>query len=265
MKQKVIVVTGASSGFGQLTARKLHESGHAVIGTSRNPKTEEAFPLLPLDVTSDESVSKFVSDVRETHGRIDVLINNAGRSHNSLLEETTLKDARVIFEVNFWGMVRMNRAVLPVMREQGSGLIITISSIAGLVGTPGQGFYGAAKHAVEGYSETLRAELAHIPVEVALIEPGFFQTNIGKAMVRNGEPIADYDNVREIVSQKLDEGVESGGDPTEVVATIEKVIEDDGKTFRSLVGKDAKTIARLKHWLSDKWFLEGMKKQFGLK
>jgi NAD(P)-dependent dehydrogenase (short-subunit alcohol dehydrogenase family) len=264
MKQKIIVVSGASSGFGRLTAQKLHESGHTVIGTSRNPKTEEAFALLPLDVTSDESVSNFVSEVQEQHGRIDVLINNAGRSHNSLLEETTLKDARVIFEVNFWGMVRMNRAVLPLMRKQGNGLVITVSSLAGLVGTPGQGFYGAAKHAIEGYSETLRSELANSPVEVALIEPGFFQTNIKEAMVRNGEPISDYDNVRDIVSQKLDEGFEDGGDPAEVVAAIEKAIANDGKTFRQLVGKDAKTIARLKRWLPESWFLDGTKKQFGL-
>ena len=264
MKKKVIVVTGASSGFGQLTARKLHESGHTVVGTSRNPKPDEPFTMLPLDVTSDESVSQLVEKVQELHGRIDVLINNAGRSHNSLLEETTFKDARVIFEVNFWGMVRMNRAVLPVMREQGGGLVITVSSLAGLVGTPGQGFYGAAKHAIEGYTETLRAELAKSPVKVALIEPGFFQTNIHNAMVRNPETVSDYDNVREKVSQKLDEGFEGGGDPSEVVSAIEKAIADDGKSLRYLVGKDARTIARLKRWLPEKWFLEGTKKQFGL-
>jgi hypothetical protein len=97
-----------------------------------------------------------------------------------------------------------------------------------------------------------------------LIEPGFFQTNIKEAMVRNGEPISDYDNVRDIVSQKLDEGFEDGGDPAEVVAAIEKAIANDGKTFRQLVGKDAKTIARLKRWLPESWFLDGTKKQFGL-
>lgn len=265
-EKQVVVVTGASSGFGELTANRLVEDGFEVIGTSRNPEAAaESFEMLALDVTSDESVETFVSQVKERHSRIDILINNAGQSHNSLLEETSLEDARQIFETNFWGMVRMNQAVLPLMRGQGSGLIVTISSLAGLVGTPGQGFYGAAKHAIEGYTETLRAELGLFPVEVALIEPGFFRTKLGDSMVRNANPISDYDSVRELVAGNLDDEFAGGGDPAEVVEAIVKTINEGGRKLRCLVGSDAKTITRLKRWLPEGWFLDGLRKQFGLK
>ncbi|MEM9018843.1 MAG: SDR family NAD(P)-dependent oxidoreductase, partial [Verrucomicrobiota bacterium] len=199
------------------------------------------------------------------HQRLDVLINNAGRSHNSLLEETTPDDARSIFEINFWGMVRMNAAVLPLMHRQGEGLIFAISSIAGIVGTPGQGFYSASKHAIEGYTETLRTELAKTPIQVFLIEPGYFQTEIWNAMIRNETPMPPYDDVREQVMAKLDEGFETGGDPSEVAATIEKVIDRRSVRFRHLVGKDAKTIARLKRLSPQVWFLKGAKKFWGIR
>jgi len=195
---KTILITGASSGFGLVTARKLAGAGHRVFGTSRNPSGCEAdgFALLPLDVTSDESVSECITSLRERVGRIDVLVNNAGLAQDSLVEETPLEQARPVFETNFWGVVRLTNAVLPWMREQGSGLIVNVSSLAGLVGTPGQGFYAASKHALEGYTEALRAELTGQSIRIVLVEPGFFQTNLHSSMVRRSNQIAAYDGLR---------------------------------------------------------------------
>ena len=150
-ESRIALVTGASSGFGEQIARVLSESGFRVFGTSRNPKPDENdWEWVTLDVTSQESIEQCVAEVKEKAGTIDLLVNNAGRSHFSVIEETSVDDARQMFEINFWGVVHLTSAVLPIMREKRSGKIINVGSLAGLVGTPGQGVYAASKHALEG-------------------------------------------------------------------------------------------------------------------
>ena len=167
---KVILVTGASSGVGQASARLLAQAGHAVVGTSREPSRAQPLPgvdLLALDVRSDASAQSCVRGVMQRHGRIDVLVNNAGYELAGAIEETSVEEAIAQFETNFFGVHRMVQAVLPHMRERGGGQIINIASLAGIGPLPFMGLYTASKHALEGYTEVLRHELAPFGVRVS--------------------------------------------------------------------------------------------------
>ncbi|MEX2578010.1 MAG: SDR family NAD(P)-dependent oxidoreductase [Verrucomicrobiales bacterium] len=265
-EQNIALVTGASSGFGLLTAKKLVEAGYRVLGTSRSPgpETPSGFEMLELEVASTASVTACVNGVLERCGRIDLLVNNAGRGHRSLLEETSMQDAASVFETNFWGVVRVTNAVLPAMRARKSGLIINVSSLAGLVGAPGQGFYAASKHALEAYTETLRVELSHLPVEVSMVEPGFFRTGFRNAMIPPGPPIDDYDAIRPIVESKIEEGFSAAGDPEIVADAILSIARRGGEKMRHRIGEDAKRISRMKKWIPERLFMSGMLRNFGL-
>jgi NAD(P)-dependent dehydrogenase (short-subunit alcohol dehydrogenase family) len=175
---KSILVTGASSGIGAAAVARLAKDGHRVIGTSRKAghKNAEGTEMLELDVTSDASVEACVRTFLERTGRIDVLINNAGYMQTGAIEEVTLEQAHAQFETNYFGIVRMVQAVLPIMRAQKSGLIAATSSLAGLVPLPFWGHYNASKFAVEGLMETLRHELKPFGVQVAMVEPGLIRT-----------------------------------------------------------------------------------------
>jgi len=174
----VVLVTGASSGFGLAIAANLAADGHRVFGTVRAPRSGPAqgFTALRLDVTDDASVAAGVEEVIRTAGRIDALVNNAGMGIAGAIEDTTVDEARAQFETNFFGTHRVCRAVLPHLRAQGRGHIINMSSLAGHVPLPFQGFYSATKFAIEAYSEALRMELRPFGIAVSMIEPGDFAT-----------------------------------------------------------------------------------------
>jgi len=175
---RVALVTGASSGFGQATAALLAAQGFQVFGTSRAPthSTAGSFELLPLDVCSETSVQTCVQTILERTGRIDLLVNNAGFAQGGALEENSLEDARAQFETNVFGVLRVLKAVLPVMRRQGSGQIITVSSLLGVVAMPYLSLYASSKFALEGMIEGLYHELSPFHIKVSLVEPGFFRT-----------------------------------------------------------------------------------------
>ena len=178
---KTVLITGATSGIGLLTARKFHEAGYRVYGTSRTPdkyRQQLPFELITLDVTSDLSISDCIKQVLSHSGTIDVLINNAGIGICGSAEETSIEQAYRQFETNFWGVVKMTKAVLPVMRKQRSGNIITIGSLAGLIGVPFQSYYSASKHALEGFFKSLKFETASFNIKISVVEPGFFKTNL---------------------------------------------------------------------------------------
>ena len=187
----VVLVTGASSGIGKACAEWLFARGCRVYGTSRQAaralveaRTSDLAPLLcmiPLDVTSDSSVEAAVGIVLACEGRIDAVVNNAGFGIAGAVELTTMEEAREQFETNFFGTVRVCRAVLPIMRQQGSGRILNVSSIAGRIGIPFQAFYSASKFAIEGFTEALRMEVAPFGIQVVLIEPGDFRTGFTAA------------------------------------------------------------------------------------
>src|SRR5262245_47487212 len=161
--QKVVLITGASSGVGQSTARLLSRQGYKVFGTSRNPASAEVIPtveVLALDVRSDDSVAACVKAVVNEVGRVDILVNNAGYELAGALEETSIDETKAQFETNFFGVVRMVKAVLPSMRQQKQGKIINVSSLAGVSSIPFMGFYSATKFALEGYTKALRMEVS---------------------------------------------------------------------------------------------------------
>jgi NAD(P)-dependent dehydrogenase (short-subunit alcohol dehydrogenase family) len=163
-----VLITGASSGIGQATARLFAEEGFRVFGTSRRKRPDEnGVEMVELDVRSDDSVEHCVAEVLARAGRIDVLVNNAGVAPVSIAEETTMEDARAVFETNFFGAVRMTNAVLPDMRDRRQGRIINVGSLAAWVGEPGEAFYAASKAALARYSEALRYEVSQGSVAAA--------------------------------------------------------------------------------------------------
>src|SRR6266581_4641137 len=198
LQYKTALVTGASSGIGEATAERLAMAGYKVYGTSRRAAkaSERSFELLPLDVTSDESVEATIREVLRAEGRIDLLVNNAGFSVAPAgAEESSIEQARSIFDTNFFGIVRMTRAVVPHMRFQGSGRIINIGSVLGFLPAPYMALYSATKHAVEGYSESLDHELRTRGIRVSVIEPAYTKTQFDANFL---EPDSKLDEYREI-------------------------------------------------------------------
>jgi NAD(P)-dependent dehydrogenase (short-subunit alcohol dehydrogenase family) len=266
-EKKIALVTGASSGFGLLTAERLAAKGFRVFGTSRNPQAVPHVPgleMLELDVRSDDSVAACIERLTALAQRVDLLVNNAGREHASVAEETALEHAHDVFETNFWGVVRVTNAVLPGMRKQRSGQIINVGSLAGLMGVPGQAFYSASKFALEGYTETLRIEIGPFGIHVSLIEPGFFKTNLNRDMLLGTHLAADYDALRPAVTSAITHAILDGGDPREVADMIAHVAGQPSPRLRYRVGNDAVWLPRLKAILPQSLFQGGMRRRFKL-
>ena len=192
--QRVALVTGASSGIGEAAARQLVDAGFTVYGTSRRATAGEkrdGVVFLPLDVTDDQSVAGAIGEVLYRSGRIDVLVNNAGLGVSGAAEESSVDQARALFETNLFGAMRMTRAVLPVMRTQGRGRIINVSSVVGLIPVPFMALYASSKHALEGYSQSVDHELREYGVRVLLVEPGFTKTGFDSNLASADEPSAE--------------------------------------------------------------------------
>lgn len=264
--QKIALVTGASSGFGQLTASSLADSGYRVFGTSRREHSTPSnkIGMLRLDVRSDDSVRSCVEQVMAQVDRIDVLVNNAGQIHASVVEDTSLEQAKDILETNFWGTVRVSNAVLPIMRRQRNGHIINVSSLAGLIGIPGQAFYSASKFALEGYTEALSMEVEQFNIVVSLIEPGFFKTHLHREMQRGAIRSGDYATLREALETTLAVAIEQGDDPHKVAEMIVRVSGTQSPRLRYRVGNDSVWVPRLKAVLSHKLFRRGMRRRFNI-
>ncbi len=265
--RKVVLVTGASSGFGQAIAGLLAQRDFEVFGTSRHPSESEPLPgvsMLPLDVRSDESVRACVEAVVGPTGRLDVLVNNAGYVQGGAIEEVTLEQAKAQFDTNFFGAVRMVKAVLPIMRKHGTGQIINISSVAGIIAAPFLGFYNASKFALEGYTESLRHELRPFNVGVSLVEPGFFKTNIARNRQYGAEPISDYDPWRRRGLSAIEQFENRGPGPAAVAECVLRIVESKSPGLRYRVGSDARRYIRLRRILPASTFEWGVRRTFKL-
>lgn len=243
----VVLVTGASMGIGRAVARHLSAAGYRVFGTSRRPAspTLDGFELLPLDVTDDASVQACVTAVLAKAGRIDVLINNAGVDMVGALEETTLDDARWLFETNYFGVVRMVNTVLPHMRRQQSGQIINVSSGLGLAAFPFEGHYSASKFALEGYTESLRYELSFLGIKVSSIQPGYYQSNMVNAQRVTAKVIPDYAPARDNAIALGKQWAVDAPDPLPLAQTVQRIIESRSPRLRYQIGWDAWVFPRL--------------------
>jgi len=218
----IALVTGASSGIGEATALRLAAAGYKVYGTSRREVQagRRPFEIVPLDVTSDESVEAAVRRVLSLSGRIDLLVNNAGFGvEPSGAEESSIQQAQAIFDTNFFGIVRMTRAVVPHMRRQKVGRIINIGSVLGFLPMPYMALYSATKHAVAGYSESLDHELRTMGIRVSVVEPAYIATAFGAHLMKPDAPLEVYREVRAGVEQRVKEVLE-GADGPGVVAEI---------------------------------------------
>jgi NAD(P)-dependent dehydrogenase (short-subunit alcohol dehydrogenase family) len=222
IKGSIALVTGASSGIGQATAQQLARAGYKVYGTSRHSSqtNQQPFAMLSLDVTSDESVAAAVAKLIRLEGRIDLLVNNAGFGVAPAgAEESSIEQAKAIFETNFFGLVRMTRAVLPYMRRQGNGRIINIGSVLGFLPMPYGALYAATKHAVEGYSESLDHELRTSGIRVSVIEPAYTKTQFEANFLAPDSTLDEYREVRAHMDKVLKKVIATGDDPT-VVADV---------------------------------------------
>lgn len=223
MKSHVALVTGASSGIGLATAERLAQAGFTVFGTSRRGADagKYTFEMVALDVTSDESISAAVDEVMGRAGRIDVLVNNAGFGVGLAGdEETSIAQTKSIFDTNFFGAVRMTRAVVPHMRRQGSGRIINIGSGLGLVPLPYMAVYSASKHALEGYSEALDHELRTRGIRVVVVEPGVTKTPFDANVVEPDAKLDEYHDVRAALNERYAEMLAAGDAPEAVAAVV---------------------------------------------
>jgi NAD(P)-dependent dehydrogenase (short-subunit alcohol dehydrogenase family) len=233
IKGSIALVTGASSGIGEATAKRLATAGYKVYGTSRRgaQSGQRSFAMLPLDVTSDESVESAVKQIIRQEGRIDLLVNNAGFGVAPAgAEESSIDQAKAIFETNFFGVIRMTRAVVPHMRRQGNGRIINIGSVLGFLPMPYGALYAATKHAVEGYSESLDHELRTRGIRVSVIEPAYTKTQFDANFLAPDSKLDEYREVRALLDKVLKEVMATADEPTVVAdVVLEAAIADRPK------------------------------------
>lgn len=237
---QVVLVTGASSGIGRSCCEYLAQKGMTVYGGSRSLGSggKSTFNAVRMDVTDDASVHAAVRQILESHGRIDVVINNAGNGIAGAVEETSPQEAMAQLDTNFFGVHRVCRAVLPIMREQRSGVIINISSLAGLLAVPFQAFYSASKFAMEGLTEALRMEVKPFGIRVVLIEPGDFKTEF-PANRRNTVEAEKSPIYREMVDRcvgVMQEEEKHGMDPLIVARLAERIIGNPSPRLRYTTG-----------------------------
>ena len=255
MQPQIILITGASSGFGKITAQMLSERGHIVYGTSRKPSEDmNQVKMLVVDVTNSFSVCQAVERILSEQGRIDVLINNAGMGIGGALELATEDEISGQMNTNFFGVVNMCKVVLPYMRKARRGKIINISSIGGVMGIPYQGFYSASKFAVEGYSEALALEVHPFHIKVCIVEPGDFNTgftdnrNISEATRVNTDYKESFLKSLEIIEKEE----RNGCHPKKLGHAICKIVARKNPPFRTKVGPWIQvTFAKSKKWLPD--------------
>jgi len=263
MPEKVVIVTGTSSGFGLLTSVEFAKAGFRVVASmrdlSRRAHLDQAatsagvasLDVRALDVTRFDEIPAFVTGVVRDYGRIDVLVNNAGFAVAGFGEDIKLEELRLQFETNFFGAVEMSKAILPIMRKQRSGHIIQISSIGGLQGSMTVSSYSASKHALEGWSESLRLEVSSLGIRVVLVEPGAFDTGIWTRGARMGEEAVKDTSPNYQRSLRMRSAIQKlpKANPIEVAQKIVRIAQDPNPKLRYLVGSDAKIQLALKRIL----------------
>lgn len=253
---KILLITGVSSGFGRALAQEALANGYTVVGTVRSMQAKCDFESLSagsavgvvLDVTDLESIDSVVAGIEATVGPIDVLVNNAGYGHEGVMEESPIAEMRRQFDVNVFGAVAMMKAVLPFMRRRCCGHILNITSMGGYITMPGIAYYCGSKFALEGISETLGKEVKHLGIAVTAVAPGSFRTDwAGRSMTRTPRSISDYDALFDPIRKAREE--KSGkqlGDPIKAARAMLAVIASDCPPAHLLLGSDAMTLVRNK-------------------
>ena len=260
---RVWFITGASTGFGRVLAEEVLKAGGSVVATARKleqvASLEHDYPerarTLRLDVRKPDEVEAAVAAAIASFGRIDVLVNNAGYGVAGAIEEVDEAEFGPMFETNVFGLLRVTKAVLPHLRAQRSGHVLNLSSIGGLIGGPGIGYYNASKFAVEGLSEALAGELAPLGIRVTVIEPGPFRTDfLGRSGVIAKQEIADYaESAGKMRTYFSEQSGKQKGDPLRAAHAMMNVVESDNPPVHLLLGASALTRFRTKldQWQKD--------------
>jgi NAD(P)-dependent dehydrogenase (short-subunit alcohol dehydrogenase family) len=271
--QKVALVTGSSSGIGYETSLALARANYFTYATMRN--TEKAgsiqkiakkenlnLDVIELDIDNEKSIKSAVKKVLEQKGRIDVLVNNAGYGIFGCVEDISMDELRAQFQTNFFGVVKLIQEVAPIMRKQGSGIIVNVSSVAGRIGFPGTPAYISSKFALEGLSECMRYEMSPFGIKTIIIEPGVIKTNFLSSMkIAKGKPDSPYKEITEKVVNGIKMMAELATPPIEVAKTIMKAIETENPLPRYVVGSDAVMFLEAKKMKTDIEFENYIKKE----
>ena len=262
----VAIVTGATAGIGLATANLLKKEGHTVYGTSRRPQSESenGIAMLACDVTRDESVSSVIKEVLRRSGRIDLLVNNAGFGLIAGAEESSIEQAKSVFDVNVFGVMRMTNHVLPIMRRQGNGRVINISSVVGFLPAPYYAIYGATKHAIEGYSQTLDHEVRGFGIRVISIEPAFTRTSFESNLVAPDQPLAIYESARRAMIDTSRQQVEKGDEPEIVAQVVLTAAKAAKPRLRYPAGPAARQLDFMRKLVPEGIFNIILRKQFKL-
>lgn len=263
---KVVVVTGVSSGIGQATAALFAHRGCRVFGTVRSLAKAQAIDgvtLIEMDIRDDESVRKAIAQIHFHTQRIDVLVNSAGITLVGATEETSIDEAKTLFDTNLFGMLRVTQAVLPHMREQHAGRIVNISSVLGFLPAPFMGLYSASKHAVEGMSETMDHEVRRFGVRVTLVEPSFTRTNLDLNAPEAASRIAAYDTDRVGVVAAIQKSVKAAPAPDGVAATVVEAALGPWKMRKTPKG-EASLLSKLRRFMPAAPVDSSLRKTFGM-
>jgi NAD(P)-dependent dehydrogenase (short-subunit alcohol dehydrogenase family) len=276
--QNVALVTGSSSGIGYETSLILARNGFLTYATMRNLNkggdvkaiaAKENLPIhiTQLDVTDDVSINSAVQAILSETGRIDVLANNAGYVLDGAFEHLSMEEIKAQYETNVFGLIRTTQAVLPIMREQKSGIIVNISSGAGRFGYPGGSAYVSTKFAVEGLSESMAYELEPFGIKVIIIEPGVIRTNILNSVVvakKSQDPNSPYTQITQKMASAFEEMVKNASSPELVAKVVLEAVTNQNPNFRYLAGKDVETWLDAKRNMSDEEFHKMMKQNMKL-
>ncbi|MDR2037502.1 MAG: SDR family oxidoreductase [Bacteroidales bacterium] len=243
--QKIILITGASSGFGKVTASYLAGKGHIVFGTSRKKKENPDFQMLEMDVTRKDTIRSCIRTIIEQYGKIDVLINNAGVGVGGVLEYATEEEIDIQIRTNLIGVMNVCSEILPYFREQKGGVIINVSSLAGLMGIPYQGLYSVSKFGIEGYSEALSLEVNQFNIKVVIVEPGDFRTNFTSNRIISDSLLHDeayrlsFENVLKVIEKEESNGL----DPILFAKKINAIIHKKNPKFRYSIAKAGQKVS----------------------
>jgi short-subunit dehydrogenase len=253
--KKVVLITGASSGIGQASAQYLYQKGYQVYGTSRKaqrhpsrraqPEGAADFAMIQMDVDSDKSVRQGIDYILKKEGRIDVVVNNAGFGIAGAVEDTSIEEAQALFQTNVWGAFRVCKTLLPIMRDQGSGYIVTISSIAGHIAIPFQGLYSASKFVLEGMMESLRMEVRRFGIHVVLIEPGdcCTQFTVNRCRTRESHYNQAYAQQCNAAVEVMKHDEMHGFAPDKIARVLERIIRKPSPRLRYAVASPPQKLA----------------------
>jgi NAD(P)-dependent dehydrogenase (short-subunit alcohol dehydrogenase family) len=270
----VAVVTGSSSGIGLATSIALARNGYLTYATMRNLAKRDSIQsiadkqhlrirVVQLDVTDENSIKSAIRSILSEAGRIDLLVNNAGYVLTGAFEDIGINEIKALYETNVFGVIRVTQAVLPIMRKQGSGRIINISSGAGRIGYPGGSAYVSSKFALEGLSESMAYEIEQFGIRTVLVEPGFVRTKIGENMAiskKTQDPNSPYSQMMQMMSSNQERMLENGSDADLVASVVAEAATSKEPNLRYLAGKDVQQMMAAKKSMSDEEFQKMIKK-----